>query len=125
MPWSPVGTTPPMRPSPIRPIAVLIKGGSPSPLIHVAVRHCRRGRRFLLRDIRDERLGREQQRCDRRRVLQRHALDLRRVDDAGLHHVDVLHPPRTVSASRPHLPLPPLPHPPPSHTPPAPNTRTS
>src|SRR5437660_6232423 len=74
MPWSPVGTTPPMRPSPIRPIAVLIKGGSPSSLIHVTVRHRRRGRRLLLRDIRDERLGREQQRRDRRRVLQRHAL---------------------------------------------------
>src|SRR2546425_9610394 len=105
MPWSPVGTTPPMRPSPIRPIAVLIKGGSPSPLIHVAVRHCRRGRRFLLRDIRDERLGREQQRCDRRRVLQRHALDLRRVDDAGLHHVDVLHALRIVAAVRRRLAL--------------------
>src|SRR5438552_8179231 len=79
MPWSPVGTTPPMRPSPIRPIAVLIKGGSPSPLIHVAVRHRSRGCRLVLRNVRDERLGGEQQRGDGCRVLERHALDLGRV----------------------------------------------
>ena len=36
----------------------------PRSLIHIAVRHRRRGRRLLLRDIRDERLGRQQQRRD-------------------------------------------------------------
>ena len=36
---------------------------------------------------RDERFGREQQRRDRRGVLQRRADDLRRVDDAGLDQV--------------------------------------
>src|SRR2546428_545292 len=86
------------RDDPYRRITGGILGGSLSSLIHVAVRHRRRGRRLLLRDIRDERLGRQQQRRDRRRVLQRHALDLRRVDDAGLHHVDVLHALRVVAA---------------------------
>src|SRR5277367_2295193 len=48
-------------------------------------------RRFLLlRDLGDHALGREQEPGDRRRVLQRRAGDLGRVDDAGLHEVLVL-----------------------------------
>src|SRR5688500_327107 len=42
---------------------------------------------LLLGDLRDERLGGQQERRDRRGVLQRAANDLRRVDDAGLHQV--------------------------------------
>src|SRR5688500_449192 len=42
---------------------------------------------LLLWDLRDERLGGQQERRDRRRVLQRAADDLRRIDDAGLHQV--------------------------------------
>src|SRR5437016_3085939 len=74
-------------------------------LIHITVRHRRRGRRLLLRDIRDERLGRQQQRRDRRCILQRHPLDLGRVDDPRLHHVDVLHALRVVAAVRRRLAL--------------------
>ena len=49
------------------------------------------GRRlFLLRHLGDEAFGGEQQAGDRRRVLQRGAGDLRRVDDAGLDEVFVL-----------------------------------
>src|SRR5256885_7484470 len=43
-----------------------------------------------VRDVRDERFGREQQRRDRRRILQGNALNLGRVDDPRLHHVDIL-----------------------------------
>src|SRR6266508_3238443 len=50
------------------------------------------GRRggLLLGQVRDQGLRGQQQGSDRRRVLQRDALDLRRVDDAGLDHVHVL-----------------------------------
>src|SRR5947208_2411858 len=52
-----------------------------------AVRH----RRFSgVGHVRDDRLGREQQRRDRGRILQRDTLDLGGVDDSRLHHVDVL-----------------------------------
>src|SRR6202790_3973106 len=55
------------------------------------LRHRRSGRcSLLLRDIGNQRLGGEQQRRDRRRVLHRGAGDLGRVDDPGLDHVDVL-----------------------------------
>ena len=52
----------------------------------------RAGRRFLLLlgNLGDERFGGEQERRDRRRVLQRRAHDLGRVDDAGLDQVLVL-----------------------------------
>src|SRR2546427_662440 len=43
-----------------------------------------------LRDVGDERFGREQQGRDRRGILQGDALDLGRVDDPRLHHVDIL-----------------------------------
>src|SRR5450432_2415889 len=46
--------------------------------------------RLLLGTLGDERLGRQHERGDRRRVLQRRAHDLRRVDDAGLDEVLVL-----------------------------------
>ena len=46
--------------------------------------------RLLLGDVRDQRLGCEQQRRDRTGVLQRCAHDHRRVDDAGLDQVLVL-----------------------------------
>src|SRR6267143_100787 len=58
--------------------------------VHVAVRHRRRRGRLLLRQVRDERLRREQQRGDRRRILQRHPLHLRGVDDPRLQHVHEL-----------------------------------
>src|SRR5881409_2128847 len=54
------------------------------------MRHRRRVLLFL-RDVRDQCLGRQQERGNGRRVLQRHALDLRRVDDARLQHVHKLH----------------------------------
>src|SRR5215469_15839007 len=44
----------------------------------------------LLRLLGDHCLGGEEQRRDGRRVLQRGTRDLRRVDDAGLEHVDVV-----------------------------------
>src|SRR5438552_5476786 len=57
----------------------------------LVIRHRRRGRgRLLLRDVRDERLGRQQHGGDAGRILQRRAGDLGRVDDAGLDHVGVL-----------------------------------
>src|SRR3989454_10591629 len=62
-----------------------------SPLVHVPVRHGRSRRGLLLGDVGDQRFGGQQQRGDRRRVLQRHPLDLGRIDDAGLQHVHVLH----------------------------------
>src|SRR2546421_12993275 len=46
---------------------------------------------LLLRQVGDQRLGRQQQRGDRRRILQRHPLDLGRVDDPRLQHVHELH----------------------------------
>src|SRR5687767_7907402 len=49
-----------------------------------------RRRRFLLGLLGDERLGREQERRDRRGVLQRGANDLGRVDHAGGEKVLVL-----------------------------------
>src|SRR5947199_9924329 len=57
-----------------------------------AVAPARRGRRglLLLRDLGDQRLGRQQQARHARRVLQRRAGHLGRVDDAGLAPVDVL-----------------------------------
>src|SRR5439155_23295212 len=67
------------------------RGLPPSSLIHVTVRHRRRGCRLVLRDIRDERFGGEQQGGDRCRVLERHALDFGRVDDPRLEHVHELH----------------------------------
>src|ERR1051325_8391877 len=48
-----------------------------------------RSRFFLLRHFGDQALGRQQQRCDRRRVLQRCARHFLRIDDAGLHEVNV------------------------------------
>ena len=45
---------------------------------------------LLLRLLGDHRLGGDEEAGDRRRVLQREAHDLGRVDDAGLHHVDIL-----------------------------------
>ena len=45
---------------------------------------------LLLRRLGDHRLGRQQETRDGRRVLQRQARDLGRVDDAELHHVAVL-----------------------------------
>ncbi|TYZ59637.1 hypothetical protein PybrP1_006405 [[Pythium] brassicae (nom. inval.)] len=44
----------------------------------------------LLRQVRNERFGGHHQRRDARRVHEPRAHDLRRVNDAGLHHVDVL-----------------------------------
>src|SRR4051812_24126587 len=48
------------------------------------------GRSGLLRLVGDDRLGGEEQRSDRRRVLDRGTRHLRRVDDARLEHVDIL-----------------------------------
>src|ERR1700734_786417 len=48
------------------------------------------GRLLLLRLLRDDCLSGEEQARDGRRVLQSRTGDLRRVDDAGLEHVDVL-----------------------------------
>src|SRR5580692_11048156 len=48
------------------------------------------GRLVLLRLLRDDCLSGEEQARDGRRVLQSRTGDLRRVDDAGLEHVDVL-----------------------------------
>src|SRR3954467_3370544 len=45
---------------------------------------------FLLRTLGDHRLGRQEEGCDGRRVLQRGANDLGRVDHAGLDEVTVL-----------------------------------
>ena len=69
---------------------------APRPVVHheprpSTSRPCRRpadrpGRRFFLL-LDDERFGREQEPGDRRRVLQRRAGDLGRVDDARLHQV--------------------------------------
>ena len=42
---------------------------------------------LLLGDLGDQRFGRQQQRRDRRGVLQRAANDLRRIDDAGLDQI--------------------------------------
>src|SRR6059036_1664660 len=70
------------------------KGGAKPPserLVHVPVRHRGRRCRLVLRDIGDERLGRQEQRRDRRCILQRYALDLGRIDDARLDHVHELH----------------------------------
>src|SRR6516162_11093910 len=52
-----------------------------------AMRHCRRGFSFGL--FGDHRLGRDQQTRDGGGVLQCQPHDLGRVDDAGLHHVDI------------------------------------
>src|SRR5687767_4150908 len=49
-----------------------------------------RGFLLLLRNLRDQSFRREQQGGDRRRVLERRAHDLHRVDDAGVDHVLVL-----------------------------------
>src|SRR4029453_13130394 len=58
------------------------------------------GRRlFLLRLLGDEGLGGEHEARDRRRVLQRGANDLRRVDHAGLDEV-LVHERRGVEAER-------------------------
>src|SRR5439155_1542576 len=40
--------------------------------------------------VRDEHFGREKQRRDRRRIVERDSLDLGRDDDPGQHHVDIL-----------------------------------
>src|SRR3989442_1573318 len=70
------------------------RGRSPSAhradSIHVTGRHRRRVL-LLLRQVGDQRLGRQQQRRDRRRVFQRHALDLGRIDDPRLEHVHEPH----------------------------------
>ena len=47
------------------------------------------GRRALLRLIGDHRLGSDEQSGDRGGALQCQAHDLGRIDDAGLHHVDI------------------------------------
>src|SRR3984885_4261330 len=57
--------------------------------VHVPAAAWGSRRSGLLRLLRDDRLGGEEQRRDRRRVLQRRAGDLGRVDDPGLEHVDV------------------------------------
>ena len=62
------------------------KSMPPMPPPPAAHRH----RGLLLRQFGDHRLGGDQQTGDRGRVLQRGAHDLRRVDDAGLDHVDIL-----------------------------------
>src|SRR5690349_16003079 len=57
--------------------------------LHHVGRHAARhpGVLLLLGNLGDHRLGRQHHRCDRRRVLQRRAGDLGRVDDARLEHV--------------------------------------
>src|SRR5207248_5019535 len=59
--------------------------------VHVAhaAATARHRRRLLLRLVGDDRLGGEEQRGDRRGVLQRRPGDLGGVDDAFLEHVDV------------------------------------
>src|SRR5664280_299431 len=57
---------------------------------HAATTATRHRRSRLLRLVRDDHFGRQEQRGDRRGVLQRRAGDLGRVNDAGLDHVDVL-----------------------------------
>jgi hypothetical protein len=83
--WTPRGRPPRMgdRPREVRPVV----GQKPMPTHVVAAGH---GRRVLLRLVGDDGLGGEEQRGDRRGVLQRGARDLRRVDDAGRDEVDVL-----------------------------------
>ena len=49
-----------------------------------------RGAGFFLRTISDHRFRRDQKRCHARRILQRRAHNLRRIDDAGLDEVDIL-----------------------------------
>src|SRR5664280_3121636 len=57
---------------------------------HAATTATRHRRSRLLRLVRNDHFGRQEQRGDRRGVLQRRAGDLGRVNDAGLDHVDVL-----------------------------------
>src|SRR5665213_247682 len=63
----------------------------------LVIGHRRRGRTLPLRDVRDQRLGGEQQCRDRGRVLQRRAGHLGGVDDASGNHVDVFAGGRVVS----------------------------
>ena len=58
-------------------------------VVHAAGRHGRDGC-LLLRFLRHNRLGGDEQASDRGCILQRKANNLGRIDDAGLHHVDVL-----------------------------------
>src|SRR2546427_7187465 len=59
------------------------------PLVHAAHTTAARHRRFLLvfRNIADERFGGEEQRRNGRRVLERRAHDLGRIDDARFHEI--------------------------------------
>src|SRR5262249_35653707 len=65
--------------------------GADASLLSVVVLTARRGAGgfLLLRNVGHERLGRQQQAGDRRRVLQRDPDHLRRVDDPALHEVPV------------------------------------
>src|ERR1700682_5474043 len=47
------------------------------------------GRRLLLRMVGDHRFGGDEKGRDGRRVLQRYAYDLGRIDDAGLDEIDI------------------------------------
>src|SRR4051812_9872543 len=58
--------------------------------VHAAVAAGHGRGRVLLRLLGDDRFGRQEQRRDRGRVLQRRPGPLRRVQDARLEHVDVL-----------------------------------
>src|SRR4029079_12372756 len=73
------------------PLLVFVRPSAPLEVLAAVTTATTRSRRrlLLLRDLRDERFRREEQARHRRRVLQRRARHLGRVDDAGLEHVDV------------------------------------
>src|SRR5664280_2957397 len=81
---------------PNHPSAVCCRAGARGDDLEVHVSHAataaaaRHRRGGLLRLVRDDHFGRQEQRGDRRGILQRRAGDLGRVNDAGLDHVDVL-----------------------------------
>src|SRR5262249_3198675 len=85
------------EPEPPFVVADLSHGGRPerapagSPRLEVHVTAAGSGRSLLLlRLLHDDGLGREEQTSDGGRILNRRARHLRRVDDPGLEHVDVI-----------------------------------
>src|SRR5579863_228305 len=68
-----------------------LAGGAADLEVHAAhaAAAAHRGRRLVLRQFGDHRLGGDQETRDGSRVLQGRAHDLRRIDDAGVDHVDI------------------------------------